>query len=117
MRASNSDWENAVEQGIYVAQRILGRAAEPFAPVPWFWSDQHGHKLQLAGRPAPGDRTEIVTGSVEDRRFAAIYGRDDRLTGVFGLNRPRHVMQYRRLIAEGASWSDARNFAEEARST
>lgn len=106
-------WENAVEQGIYVAKRIMGEA-EPFMPVPWFWSAQYDHKIQLAGRPMPGDSVEIVTGSAEDRRFAAIYGRGDRLTGVFGLNRPRHVMQYRRLITEGATWQDALDFAAAA---
>ena len=110
-------WENAIDQGSYVAGRILGEEDGPFAPVPWFWSDQYGHKLQLAGRPSAGDRVEVITGSVEERRFAAVYGRGDRLTGVFGLNRPRHVMQYRRLITEGASWSDALSVAQEARTT
>ncbi len=109
-------WENAIDHGNYVADRILGREDEPYQPVPWFWSDQYEHKIQLAGRPADGDAIEIVTGSIDERRFAAIYGRGDRLTGVFGLNRPRHVMQYRRLITEGATWPDALAFAEEARS-
>lgn len=107
-------WENAVEQGIYVAKRIMGEP-EPFTPVPWFWSDQYDHKIQLAGRPQAGDSVEIITGSLEENRFAAIYGRGDRLTGVFGLNRPRHVMQYRRLIGEGATWQDALDFAAAAR--
>ncbi len=109
-------WDNAVEQGIHVAKRILGEATEPFTPVPWFWSDQYEHKIQLAGRPKAGDLVEIVTGSMEERRFAAIYGDGERLTGVFGLNRPRHVMQYRRKLAEGATWTEAIRFAEEARS-
>ena len=108
-------WENAVEQGAYVARRIMGFEDESFTPVPWFWSDQYEHKIQLAGRPSPGDTLQIITGSVDENRFAAIYGRGDSLTGVFGLNRPRHVMQYRRLIADGASWSDALEFAEAAR--
>lgn len=107
-------WENAVDQGIYVAKRIMGEA-HPFTPVPWFWSDQYDYKIQLAGRPSAGDAVEVITGSIEERRFAAIYGRDDKLTGVFGLNRPRHVMQYRRLIADGTSWTDAREFAAAAR--
>ncbi len=106
-------WENAVDQGTYVAGRMTGQTDEPFAPVPWFWSDQYGHKLQLAGHPAADDRVEVVTGSVAERRFAAIYGRGDRLTGVFGLNRPRQVMQYRRLIAEGVSFPDALGLTEE----
>ncbi len=110
-------WENAVDQGGYVAGRILGEERHPFAPVPWFWSDQYGHKLQLAGRPAPDDRVEIIAGSTGERRFAALYGRGERLTAVFGLNRPRHVMQYRRLIEEGASWPEALSVAQEAPTT
>jgi len=105
-------WENAVEQGGYVARRIMGVETEAFAPVPWFWSDQYSHKLQLAGRPRGTDQMEIIDGSVDEKRFAAVFGREGRLTGVFGLNRPRHVMQYRALINEGASWQDALDFAQ-----
>lgn len=106
-------WENAVEQGNYVGRRIAGAESEPFAPVPWFWSDQYSYKLQLAGRPHGTDEVEIVDGSVEERRFAAIFGRDGKLTGVFGLNRPRHVMQYRGLINDGASWDEALAFGKQ----
>ena len=103
-------WENAVDQGNYVAGRILGDDA-PYDPVPWFWSDQYEHKIQVAGRPHADDTIEIVTGSPDENRFAAIYGRGGRLTAVFGLNRPRHVMQYRRLLLEGATWQDALDHA------
>ena len=107
-------WENAVEQGGYVGRRIAGTESEPFAPVPWFWSDQYSYKLQLAGRPLGTDEMEIITGSVEEKRFAAIFGRDGILTGVFGLNRPKHVMQYRMQMTQGATWEQALEFAEAA---
>lgn len=102
-------WDNAIEQGGHAARRLLvdDDAAEPFTPVPWFWSDQYDRKIQLAGRPRPDDEMQIVTGSIEERRFAALYGRDDKLVGVLGFNRPRHVMQYKTLIEQGASYSDA----------
>ena len=105
-------WDNAIEQGMAAARRLLaGEAAEPFAPVPWFWSDQYDRKIQLAGRSGPDDEVFVVTGSLEERRFAAIYGRAGRVVAVLGFNRPRHVMQYRRLIARGASWDEALDFA------
>ncbi len=105
-------WDNAVEQGMAAARRLLaGGDAEPFAPVPWFWSDQYDRKIQLAGRSGPDDEVQIVTGSPAERRFAAIYGRAGRVVAVLGFNRPRHVMQYRRLIARSASWDEALEFA------
>jgi len=33
--------------------------------------------------------------------------KDGRLTGALGFNRPRNVMQYRKLIAERRSWDEA----------
>jgi len=102
-------WDNAVEQGGHAARRLLqtDEEAEPFTPVPWFWSDQYDRKIQLAGRIRPDDEMKIVTGSVEERRFAALYGREGRLVGVLGFNRPRHVMQYKTLIQDGSSFADA----------
>jgi 3-phenylpropionate/trans-cinnamate dioxygenase ferredoxin reductase subunit len=75
--------------------------------VPWFWSDQYDRKIQLAGRVWADDEVVVVEGSLEERRFAALYGRAGRLVGVFGMNRPRHVVQYRNLIAAGAGWDEA----------
>ena len=105
-------WDNAIEQGMAAARRLLaGDNAVPFAPVPWFWSDQYDRKIQLAGRSGPDDEVVVVTGSPDERRFAAIYGRAGRVVAVLGFNRPRHVMQYRRLIARSASWDEALEFA------
>ena len=114
-------WENAIEMGGHAARTLLAggggsSGAEPpaYAPVPWFWSDQYDRKIQLAGRVRADDEVAIVEGSLEERRFAALYGRAGRLVGVFGMNRPRHVMQYRNLIVGGASWDEALALARSA---
>jgi 3-phenylpropionate/trans-cinnamate dioxygenase ferredoxin reductase subunit len=99
-------WENAQEQGAHAARRLLGNL-EPYQPVPWFWSDQYDRKIQLAGRSGPEDEVAIVDGSLEERRFVALYGRAGRLVGVLGFNRPAQVMRYRQQIALGTSWADA----------
>ena len=100
-------WDNAAQQGAHAARRLLDAAVGPFTPVPWFWSDQYDRKIQLAGRVRGDDEVRVVTGSVEERRFAAIYGRAGRIVGVLGFNRPRHVMRYRALIEQGASFDEA----------
>ncbi len=102
-------WDNAIEQGVHAAERLLVDDADavPFEPVPWFWSDQYDRKIQLAGRIRPDDTTHLATGSLEERRFAQLYGRGGRLVGVLGFNRPRHVMQYKTMIQDGVSFEDA----------
>ena len=45
-------WTNASEQGVAAARRLLygdGAAPEPFAPVPFVWSDQYDRKIQSVG--------------------------------------------------------------------
>lgn len=101
-------WTNAAEQGVYAAQRLLNPdSVAPFAPVPFVWSDQYDVKIQVAGRVRGDDRIEIVDGDVAERRFVAAVGRDGRLVGAVAFNRPRVLMQYRRLIAERVSFDDA----------
>lgn len=104
-------WTNAVEQGDAAARNLLawarGEPGEPFAPVPYFWSDQYDTKIQFVGRARPDDRVAVVKGSTAERKFVAIYGRDGRIVGCLGFSMPRWVMQYRRLIAERATWDDA----------
>ena len=100
-------WDNAAQQGAHAARRLLDAAVGPFTPVPWFWSDQYDRKIQLAGRVRGDDEVRVVTGSVDERRFAAIYGRAGRIVGVLGFNRPRHVMRYRALIEQGTSFDEA----------
>ncbi|WP_420638930.1 NAD(P)/FAD-dependent oxidoreductase [Candidatus Poriferisocius sp.] len=110
-------WDNAIAQGHHAVLRLAGAEAsadaEPYTPVPWFWSDQYDRKIQLAGRARPDDEVRIITGSTAERRFAALYGRAGRLVGVLGFNRPRHVMKYRNLIEQGTSFDEAIRIAEQ----
>jgi len=101
-------WTNATEQGVHAARTLLtGDDAESFAPVPFVWSDQYDTKIQTVGLVGADDEIEIAHGSLEERRFVALFGRGGRLTGALGFSRPRQVMQYRRMIAERASYDAA----------
>jgi len=110
-------WENAIQQGEAVARRLLaersGETPQPYDPIPWFWSDQYDRKIQLAGWSGSDHDVEVVHGSTEERRFVALYGRDGHVTGVLGMNRPRHVMQLRQLVDDRAAWDDALAVARE----
>jgi 3-phenylpropionate/trans-cinnamate dioxygenase ferredoxin reductase component len=102
-------WTNAAEQGGAVAANLLAApdAVQPFAPVPFVWSDQYDAKIQIVGRGRAGDEVRVVHGAVADRRFVALYRRDDRLVGAIGFNMPKLLMGYRRLLRAPCSWADA----------
>jgi NADPH-dependent 2,4-dienoyl-CoA reductase/sulfur reductase-like enzyme len=102
-------WTNATEQGVAAARRLLAgdTGGEVFAPVPFVWSDQYDVKIQIVGGISGDDEVVVADGSFDERRFVALFGRGDRLVGALGFSRPRVVMQYRRMIAERASWKDA----------
>jgi 3-phenylpropionate/trans-cinnamate dioxygenase ferredoxin reductase subunit len=106
-------WDNAITMGQHAARRLLaelgrpGGAVEAYDPVPWFWSDQYDRKLQLAGHPVGADEVRVVDGSTDERRFVALYRRGDHLAAVLAMNRPRPVITFRRLLSEGAGWSEA----------
>ena len=102
-------WSNAVEQGAYVAARLAGSdvGAQPFAPVPFFWSDQYDVKIQFAGRMRGDDEVQVVAGSLAERKFTALYGRAGKLVGVLAFSRPRDLAKYRRMIAAGTDYATA----------
>ncbi len=105
-------WTNATEQGVHAARRLLGHE-EPFAPVPFVWSDQYDRKIQTVGVVSADPDVDVYVGhgTFADRQFVALFGQGGRLLGALGFNRPRFVMQYRRMIAERGSWDDAVAFA------
>jgi NADPH-dependent 2,4-dienoyl-CoA reductase/sulfur reductase-like enzyme len=109
-------WTNAAEQGVAAATRLLAsdEAVEAFAPVPFVWSDQYDVKIQVAGHVRGDDEIALVDGSFDEFRFAVAVGREGKLVGAIGFGRPRVVMQYRRMIAEGVSWDEALGHGEVA---
>ena len=101
-------WTNAVEQATAAVASLLdGAAARPFAPVPYVWSDQYDAKFLVAGRPRPGDQVRVVEGSLAERRFVALFGREGRLAGVVALNRARRLMEWRRVLQQDMAFDTA----------
>ena len=102
-------WQIAAEAGVAAARSVLaGRSdALPFAPIPYFWSDQFGIRFQVLGNPGGRDDVEIVDGSFEEGKFVALFGRAGRLRAVMAIGRPRKLMGYRPLLESGSSWDVA----------
>lgn len=79
------------------ASVIVGQPAG-LATVPWFWSDQLGLKLQMAGIPHASDDI-VIRGETSTDKFSLIYLRDGRIAAAHSVNKPAEHMLSRRLIA------------------
>ena len=92
-------WTHALQQPATAAATLLGgKAAPAYTAVPYFWSEQYGKQLQLAGSHEPGDVLSVVEGSTASRSFVAIYERDGRLVAVVGLDAGGAFARWRRIL-------------------
>jgi 3-phenylpropionate/trans-cinnamate dioxygenase ferredoxin reductase subunit len=93
-------WDTARRHGDAAAAAALG-AGEPFDALPFFWSDQHGTKLQWVGLAPRWDRVEIEDGPAPGT-FAARYWADDRLVAMLAAGQPRAIAEARRELMQTA---------------
>jgi len=98
---------NAAEQGMAVARNLLNAdSPKPFAPVPYFWSDQYDMKVQAYGYLRGHEQIAVVEGDLAERRFLAAYRTGDRVAGVLGVGvSPKVIRPWRQAIAARAPWS------------
>ncbi|MEX1654984.1 FAD-dependent oxidoreductase [Streptomyces pseudovenezuelae] len=100
---------NAAEQGMAAARNLLAAPAarRPFAPVPYFWSDQYDMKVQAYGFLRGHEEVAVVAGDLARRRFVVAYRRGDRVTGALAVGMPPRVLRrWRQAIATEADWRE-----------
>tara|TARA_Y100001970_G_scaffold288855_1_gene417374 strand:+ start:50648 stop:51859 length:1212 start_codon:yes stop_codon:yes gene_type:complete len=87
---------NAIEQSKTVANNILG-IREAYRQIPWFWSDQYDHRLQIVG--ISGNHEKIVMrGSKKKKNFMMFYFKNDNLIAVNAINNPKDFLICRKLL-------------------
>jgi len=98
---------NAAEQGMAVARNLLGQQ-RPFAPVPYFWSDQYDTKFQAYGHLHDHDEALVLDADLPGRQLLVAYRKDDRLVGVLAAGKsPKLLRAWRALIAAATPWTTA----------
>lgn len=88
--------QNAVDQAKCLSRRLVGHP-EPYRKVPWFWSDQGPHKLQMTGLTTGADH-HVAKGS--DGKLVVYCFRRGELIGVETVNAPAEHMASRKLLAQ-----------------
>ncbi|CAN7309259.1 NAD(P)/FAD-dependent oxidoreductase [Paraburkholderia sp. SIMBA_054] len=98
-RVRLESWANAQNQAIVVAKAALGQF-EPYAEIPWFWSDQYDVNLQILG-DIPADAELVVRGDVSARRATLFHVADGGVRGVIAINTPRDLKLARKWMTQG----------------
>jgi len=98
-RVRLESWANAQNQAMVVAKAALGRF-EPYAEIPWFWSDQYDVNLQILG-DIPADAELVVRGDVSARRASLFHVADGNVRGVIAINTPRELKLARKWMTQG----------------
>jgi 3-phenylpropionate/trans-cinnamate dioxygenase ferredoxin reductase subunit len=88
---------NAMEQSKTVANTIMGNR-DPYDQIPWFWSDQYNHKLQLVG--ISGEHDEVIMRGLEsEQKFLLFYLKKSELIAVNAINSSKEFLICRKLVA------------------
>lgn len=95
-------FDNAGAQGTFVGKVIAGAADEPFAPIPYFWSDQYDTNIQFAGITAQ-DAEVIIRGNPDGRSITAFYLNNGAICAAVTVNNAREFRSCRRLVAARAN--------------
>jgi NADPH-dependent 2,4-dienoyl-CoA reductase/sulfur reductase-like enzyme len=104
-------WQNAQNQAIAVA-KVMAGGNEPFAEVPWFWTDQYDVNLQVAGAPERWDRL-VWRGEPTARAFTLFYLEGGRVVAANTVNNARD-MRFARMLIQSGKPVDAESLADPA---
>ncbi len=99
-------WDVALHAPEVAAANLLG-GSEIYDPVPYFWSEQFGRMLQYAGYHGGASRLVWRGDPVQDQ-WAACWLDGPRLVALLTVDRPRDLVQGRRVIASGMPVDAAR---------
>lgn len=97
--ARTEHWDAAAWQGAAVAKAMLGEHPGT-PPLPSFWSDQYGLRIQYVGHAHHADAV-VVEGELGERDFEAIFTRGGVPIAALTAGRPRAIPTLKKRIERG----------------
>ncbi|HEX8752702.1 MAG TPA: FAD-dependent oxidoreductase [Solirubrobacterales bacterium] len=97
--ARTEHWDAAAWQGAAAAKAMVGEYAGT-PPLPSFWSDQYGVRIQSVGHPHHADSV-LVEGDPASRDFEAVFLRAGVPIAGLAVGRPRAIPALRKRIEGG----------------
>lgn len=94
-------WTAAVEQGKIAGRQLAGNQDPPVRSVPYFWSDQHGTKIQMVGTARPQDDIAALHGEINEEAFMVAYHRNGEVSALLAFGMPRLIARHRKQFSPG----------------
>jgi len=94
--------QNAQDQARVASSSLLGGSAS-YQPVPWFWSEQGGMRLQMVGLLGAGPAETFRREGAQPGAFSLFHYQQGLLRCVESVNAPADYMMARKLLEAGAS--------------
>jgi anthranilate 1,2-dioxygenase ferredoxin reductase subunit len=91
-------WQVAQHQPVAVANALCG-AEKPYAELPWHWTDQYKHNVQILG--AHGDGLDWIEREEGERLSCLGLDAEGRVQGAVLIDNGREATPLRRIIASG----------------
>jgi NADPH-dependent 2,4-dienoyl-CoA reductase/sulfur reductase-like enzyme len=97
-------WTGARERAaITVAGLLSGGTDRRTGRPPYFWSDQYGLTIQVAGHTRGASSVTVEEGSVADGQFLALYRRAGEPVAVLAIGHGKSFMRWRKQLAARAT--------------
>ncbi|MCW2755975.1 MAG: FAD-dependent pyridine nucleotide-disulfide oxidoreductase [Marmoricola sp.] len=90
-------WDTAVEQGKAAARSMLG-GAEPYARLPYFFTDQYDVGMEYLGNVGPDGYDEVIVRGDRGARFTAFWLKDGRVRAGMHVNDWDALGQIRSIV-------------------
>lgn len=95
-------WSNAVVQGRAAASTLLDPHAAAYVPDHYFWTEQFGLDVKIAGEPPLAGEPEVLEGDPRGRRALLRWAADGVTSAVVAINHRIPAARLRAMVT--ASW-------------
>jgi len=89
---------NAMEQARVAASNMLG-GSKTYSAMPWFWSDQYEHKLQMVGFSKESEQS-VIRGDMTSKSFTIFYLKDNLIVAADAVNNPKEFIASKQLVGK-----------------
>lgn len=92
-------WTDALERPGRAVAALLGVDPPRRRPyLPYFWSDQHGVQIQMAGYASLADDVHVELDDPDSGRLVAVYRRAGEPVAVLAVSSPREFVRWRKAL-------------------